>query len=88
MKFDCGRTLQEKAADRWKAEKEWAEAMKKWHPYFAWYPKRVGSHDCRWLEWIECKGTWIDYGLDGCYWVWEYRAAKPRGKLWKVPNGA
>lgn len=59
MKWDCGETLGEKIA----REKEW-------HLWFAWYPVRVGPHDCRWLEYVERRsvGWW-----DGIY--WEVRAA-------------
>lgn len=30
--------------------KEYSEWASKWHPWFAWYPVRVGPGDCRWLE--------------------------------------
>lgn len=42
MKFDCGESAQEKL-----------DRVSKWHPWFAWYPVRVNSHDCRWLEMVE-----------------------------------
>lgn len=61
MKFDCGETVSEKAS-----------RLSVWHRWFAWRPVQVTSHDCRWLAWIERKGTW-DYGLDS-EWIWEYRA--------------
>jgi hypothetical protein len=58
MKFECGPT----AAERIAAEQEW-------HPSFAWFPIRVGSHDCRWLERIERRAH---YSWGGRW--WEYRA--------------
>ena len=39
MKFDCGLTYSEKR-----------DALRKWHMAFAWLPVRMGSRDCRWLE--------------------------------------
>ena len=42
MRIDCGPTQAEKLA-----------ASRKWHPVFLWWPKRFGSHDCRWLETVE-----------------------------------
>lgn len=45
MKFDCGPTWREKR-----------NARKEWHRWFALLPRRVGSHDCRWFEYIERKG--------------------------------
>jgi hypothetical protein len=44
MKFACGKSAGEKFA-----------AKKEWHEWFAWYPVSVGSHDCRWLETVECQ---------------------------------
>lgn len=41
MKFNCGETLAEK------------KRLGQRHRWFAWYPVRVGSHDCRWLETVE-----------------------------------
>lgn len=39
MKINCGPT--------WK-ERE--DANRQWHDWFAWFPVRVASRDCRWLE--------------------------------------
>jgi hypothetical protein len=47
MKWDCGPTPQERA-----------ERMRNWHVWFAWYPVRVGPHDCRWLENVERTVEW------------------------------
>lgn len=54
MKFDCGKTLGERRED---AQTYWMQ----WQPWFAWYPVRVGSHDCRWLEYVERKAEWVGY---------------------------
>lgn len=59
MKLNCGPTWEERVA-----------AMGKWHPWFAWHPVRIGSHDCRWLETIERRG---DLGYGG--WSFQYRPA-------------
>lgn len=66
MRFNCGPTFEEK----------W-EQRKQWHPWFAWRPVRVDSRDCRWLEWVERKGT---EDVRSCgfassvYLRWTYRA--------------
>lgn len=61
MRFNCGPTWQERTALR-----------ECWHRWFAWYPVRVGTRDCRWLETIERRGKyWAFYG--GAGWDWEYR---------------
>ena len=62
MKFDCGPTWRERRA-----------ALEVWHRHFTWWPRRVASHDCRWLEWIERKGTY-DYFPPARWILWEYRA--------------
>lgn len=64
MKFDCDKRA-DRIALRYLRRSEW-------HRWFAWYPVRLGPHDCRWLEWVECKGTyWHAYDSDG--WDWKYR---------------
>ncbi len=62
MKFDCGPT--------WK---EQYEAKEKWHKYFTWFPVRVASHDCRWLEQIQRKGI-PHHAMGDLWWTWEYRS--------------
>ena len=62
MKFNCGLD-----------GKEWFAARTRWHRWFAWPPIRIASHDCRWLEMIERKGTFYP-GWGEAYWCWEYRA--------------
>jgi hypothetical protein len=72
MKFNCGPTEEERRADklrRWFTERD---RMKNWRPWFAWYPVRVASHDCRWLETVEYRATGDTYTVFG--WKWEYRA--------------
>lgn len=62
MKFDCGPTP-------W----EVFDAKQKWHSWFAWRPARIESHDCRWLEYVERKGTWHHIYMHS-WWSWEYRS--------------
>lgn len=59
MKWDCGPSWTEKRVK-----------LEDWHPWFAWRPIRVASHDCRWLESIDRKGRFTIHG-----WIWDYRAA-------------
>lgn len=58
MKFNCGLS----------AEEKW-EYKKKWHPWFAWYPVRIGHRDCRWLEYVDRKYVFhcFDMGAFGEY---------------------
>ncbi len=60
MKIDCGETYA-----------EWDTRTRQWHPFFAILPRQVGSHDCRFLEWIERRRV-----VWNAYWAeeWEYRA--------------
>ncbi len=39
--------------------------------WFAWYPVRLGSRDCRWLEKIWRKGTLHSLWSE-VYWTWDY----------------
>ena len=64
MRLNCGPTWEERIA-----------AKEKWHRWFAWYPVRVGSGDCRWLETVERIGKFHIWPGD-CHWTWEYRAAE------------
>lgn len=54
--------------------REWKWAT--WRRWFAWYPVRIGKNDCRWLEYVECKGT-IYGSIAGCFVEWQYREATP-----------
>jgi hypothetical protein len=66
MKWDCGPT----AREMW--EKYVAEQAE-WHPFFCWWPRRIGPRDCRWLETIERKREWWGaMGYGG--WLTNYRA--------------
>lgn len=47
MKLNCGLTFNERY-----------EQKTNWHKWFAWYPVRIASGDCRWLEHVERK---VDY---------------------------
>ena len=62
LKFDCGLTIAEKT-----------EKYKEWHDYFAILPVRVGYRDCRWLEIVRRKGSYIPF--KGSF-KWEYQAKK------------
>lgn len=62
MKFDCG-----------KSYVKWTEARKQWHQWFAWFPVMVAERDCRWLEYVERKGS-VFYGEADTWWNFEYRA--------------
>ena len=68
MKFNCGLTREEKDKLREAEDSRiWNEIynyITQWHDWFAWYPVRVGSKDCRWLETVERLGTYYPY--DGC----------------------
>lgn len=48
MKFDCG----ESATERF-------ERLSQWHPWFAWFPVKVGSRDCRWLETVQRRLAYV-----------------------------
>lgn len=61
MKFNCGPTWQERR-----------DAKQEWHLWFAWRPVRIASGDCRWLEYVWCKGT-VRYSWLDEHWRWEYR---------------
>jgi hypothetical protein len=51
-----------------------------WRRWFAWYPVKVGEHDCRWLEWVERASTTFpdDLGF-GPRTLHEYRAIDTQG---------
>ena len=84
MKFNCGLSPEEKFEARVNKarsdnESYIAYAME-WHKYFAWWPTRVGSKDCRWLETIERRASGIDSMRDRelnirlrYVYAWDYR---------------
>ncbi len=47
--------------------------LQQWHKFFAIWPRRVGEHDCRFLETIERRGRIVEL-YEGGVFVWEYRA--------------
>jgi len=51
MKFNCGKTKQEKSVEAYYR----VASLQKWHKKFAWLPIQVGPRDCRWLEYVEIK---------------------------------
>ena len=53
MKFNCGKTPEEKKEDLRADLQIQADHLKVWHDWFAWFPVRMGSRDCRWLETVE-----------------------------------
>lgn len=61
MKVNCGETWEEKKA-----------RLFAWHRFFCLWPRRVGPGDCRWLEYIWRRGTFV--GVWDPYWEWEYKA--------------
>lgn len=65
MKFNCGRPLDDRIADWFRAKKEKKE---KWHKWFAWYPKRLNKNTCIWFEYIARRGVMDDCGD----WKYEY----------------
>lgn len=73
MKLNCGLSRAEKQALYDKDLKRRKAAMAEWHDYFAWLPVRVGHKDCRWLETVERRGTFV-FEFMGEYWNLEYRA--------------
>jgi len=76
VKLDYGPTAVEKLKAKLDAERQKRDALVVWHRFFAWTPIRVGSHDCRWLEWIERKGTWYEPNWTNRYegfMGWSYR---------------
>lgn len=76
MKLNCGMTAAESA-------KFYDKKFNEWHRWFAWYPVRVGQRDCRWLETVERRAAYGQFGafrgLLGFYLPWnpEYREAQP-----------
>jgi len=48
--------------------------MSRWHRWFAWRPVRVGTHECRWLEFVERKRVWYGIGETSARYT-EYRPA-------------
>lgn len=65
MKFRCGprytyTELWEMKKKRWQAT---YDKLSKWHRHFAWLPVKVSRNDCRWLEYVLCRGVSQKYVL-------------------------
>lgn len=60
MKFNCGLSPKEKDAARWERVQAKVDRLSEWHRTFAWFPVRVGSGDCRWLEFVERRYVGLD----------------------------
>lgn len=59
MKFDCGPDKAQRRLNRLRAKEERITALSTWRRWFAWYPVRVGSDDCRWLEVVDVREHWV-----------------------------
>jgi hypothetical protein len=73
MKLNCGLSREEK---RILQKKEWGEyvtAMEKWHDFYAIWPRRVGSRDCRMFEVIQRRGCLVYRGHGSWAWKLEYK---------------
>ncbi|MDR5008266.1 hypothetical protein RGK87_04490 [Agrobacterium fabacearum] len=46
MKLNCGPTIEQKRL-------ELRDRFCVWHRWFAWFPVRVSSGECVWLEYVE-----------------------------------
>lgn len=62
---------------RWTTEtrQEHEDRMAVWRSWFAWYPVRLMSDKCVWLEWVERRSIYLNATSvwhSGC-WIWEYR---------------
>jgi len=73
MKINRGLDYQERQDVR---EKE-RDRLSHWHPFYAMWPRRVASRDCRAFEWIERKMT---FG-PGYIWRGAYVFSIPRKHL-------
>lgn len=64
MKLNCGETYDEEE-----------KRLKEWHPFYPWFPRRVGYKDCRVFEWIERRKVYYDFYHPGMLHdgYWEYR---------------
>ena len=64
MKINCGRNIETKF-----------KIKEKWHPWFAWFPVRIGPRDCRWLEVVMRKGKYTvgETGYLNSPWKYKYK---------------
>lgn len=71
MRFDCDA----RAKRRKMRDEEVREFFSQWLPWFAWRPVRLeGSSECCWLEMVERKFTFYDFGKFGWGGSARYRA--------------
>lgn len=62
MKFNCGPTPEEqREAHRVKFVAH-VRRLEEWHDFFVIWPRRIGSHDCRFLETIQRRGALRAFG--------------------------
>lgn len=81
MKLDCGPTRQERRVARRHKKLQRREQRSHWKRWFAWYPVRVASRDCRWLEFVERKDKNVYYS--SYYGRWELCNYERLTKDWK-----
>ena len=62
MKFNCGPDGYERFAILVKRR----ERLEQWHPFYAIWPRRVNSRDCRAFEWIERRLIFVDSDHVSC----------------------
>lgn len=72
MKFDCGPSPEVEREARLAAYEQLQAAREQWHSWFAWFPVRLGEHDCRFWEQVERRQRYRypNLKLDE---YWEYR---------------
>lgn len=58
---------------RFECKKTRGDELLFWHKWFAWYPVRIDSETCVWLEFVERRGN-VEYNSEGEeYWKFDYR---------------
>ena len=68
MRIDCGNSKEAKR-----------RLNNMWHPWFAWFPVRVGPHHCVWLGIIERRyNKWSQQGS------YDYRPAQGALNWWRT----
>ncbi len=75
MKIKCRQSQAEENAKITEAYSK-KRYLSNWHRIFAFVPHCVDvvSGECRWLEFIQRKGTWTEsYSGGEDFWVWEYQ---------------
>jgi len=72
MKFNCGLSFQQKEELRRQKAAEHSDYIKSWHTAFAWFPKRIASNTCVWLELYERR--WVTR----VSWTGHYTSSAPK----------